>query len=165
MSSTDRLLMSAQDMTDALKQPHPDVHFATIGDETIAALETLADIFTKKFKKTVAPEIPQAPVKAAENKQPKALVQPTLPSPLKRQYQTRLQTQVSPTSPANVGEHQSSPQPPRVVTPAKGYVEPTRVPTGARRVSPRNLSQDFFWIWAAPIVQLPLVRIIEHTHQ
>jgi hypothetical protein len=51
MSSTDRILMAAQDMTDALKHPHPDVLFATIGDDTIAALEKLSEIFTRKFKK------------------------------------------------------------------------------------------------------------------
>jgi hypothetical protein len=70
MSSTDRLLMAAQDMTDALKQPHPDVPFSTIGDDTISALATLADIFSRKFKKVEAPEIALAPVKAAANKQP-----------------------------------------------------------------------------------------------
>jgi hypothetical protein len=42
MFSTDRILMAAQDMTDALKHPHPDVLFATIGDDTIAALEKLS---------------------------------------------------------------------------------------------------------------------------
>jgi hypothetical protein len=52
--------------------------FSTIGGDTISALSTLADIFIRKVKKTVAPEIPQAPVKAAENKQPEVLVQPTL---------------------------------------------------------------------------------------
>jgi hypothetical protein len=104
MSFTDRLLIAAQDMTGALKQPRPDVPFATIGDDTIPALATLADIFTRKFKHTVAPAMPHAPVKAAENKQPEALVQPTLASPLKHQYQTRLQTQVSPTAPAKVIE-------------------------------------------------------------
>jgi hypothetical protein len=51
MSSTDRILMTAQDMTDALKHPHPDVPFATIGDDTIAVLEKLSEIFTRKFKK------------------------------------------------------------------------------------------------------------------
>jgi hypothetical protein len=50
MSSTDRILMTAQDMTDALKHPHPDVPFANIGHETISNLTTLAEIFTKKFK-------------------------------------------------------------------------------------------------------------------
>jgi hypothetical protein len=34
MSSTDRVLMAAPDMTDALRYPHPDVPFATIGDDT-----------------------------------------------------------------------------------------------------------------------------------
>jgi hypothetical protein len=51
MSSTDCILMAAQDMTDALKHPHPDVHFTTIGDDTISALANLAEIFTRKFKK------------------------------------------------------------------------------------------------------------------
>jgi hypothetical protein len=51
MSSTDRILVAAQDMTDALKHPHPDVPFTTIGNDTIAALEKLAEIFTRKFKK------------------------------------------------------------------------------------------------------------------
>jgi hypothetical protein len=126
-----------------LKQPHPDVPFAAIGDDTISALATLADIFTREFKKTVAPEIPQSPVKAAENKHPEALVQPTLESPLKRQYQTILQTQFSPTAPANLSEAQSSPLSLRVVTPATLYVASPSVSTGARQLSPRNLSQDF----------------------
>jgi hypothetical protein len=42
--------MAAQDMTDALKHPHPNVPFATIGNDTISALATLAEIFTRKFK-------------------------------------------------------------------------------------------------------------------
>jgi hypothetical protein len=50
MSSTDRILMTAQDMTYALKHPHPDVPFTTIGDDTISALATLVEIFTRKFK-------------------------------------------------------------------------------------------------------------------
>jgi hypothetical protein len=54
--------MAAQYMTGALKKTHPDVPFATIGDDTISALATLADIFKKKFKKTDAPEIPLASV-------------------------------------------------------------------------------------------------------
>jgi hypothetical protein len=43
--------MAAQDMTDALKHPNPDVPFSTIGDNTITALEKLSEIFTRKFKK------------------------------------------------------------------------------------------------------------------
>jgi hypothetical protein len=51
ISSTDRILMAAQDMTDALKHSHPDVPFTTIGDDTISALATLAD-FHQKVQKT-----------------------------------------------------------------------------------------------------------------
>jgi hypothetical protein len=38
LSSTDRLIMAANDMTDALKNPHFEVPFAQVGDDTIAAL-------------------------------------------------------------------------------------------------------------------------------
>jgi hypothetical protein len=44
LSSTDRLIMAANDMTNALKNPHPAVPFAKIGDYTIAALTQLAEI-------------------------------------------------------------------------------------------------------------------------
>jgi hypothetical protein len=45
LSSTDRLLMAAKDMTDAFQNPHPDVPFASVGDETIEDLTDLAAIF------------------------------------------------------------------------------------------------------------------------
>jgi hypothetical protein len=51
MSSSDRILMAAQDMPDALKHSNPDVLFSTIGDDTITALATLSEIFTRKFTK------------------------------------------------------------------------------------------------------------------
>jgi hypothetical protein len=57
MSFTDLILMASQDMTGALKHPHQDVLFATIGEDTISALATLAEIFTRKFKKTEAQNI------------------------------------------------------------------------------------------------------------
>jgi hypothetical protein len=38
LSSTDRLLMAAKDMTDALQNPHPEVPLASVGDDTILAL-------------------------------------------------------------------------------------------------------------------------------
>jgi hypothetical protein len=136
MSSTDRVLMASQDMTDALKHPHPDIPFATIGDDIISALATLSEIFTRKFKKAEAPVIPSAPIKSAANKQPQSQVQPTLTSPLKCKYQTISQIHVSPAS-------HNVPQPPRVVTPATRNAAPPRVPTGARELSPRNLSQAF----------------------
>jgi hypothetical protein len=37
LSSTDRLLMAAKYMTDALHNPHRDVPFASVGDDTMDA--------------------------------------------------------------------------------------------------------------------------------
>jgi hypothetical protein len=75
LSSTGRLLMAANNTTDAFKHPvnpHLDVPFAKVGDDTITALSQLAEIFKDKFQKHLAPELVQAPIKAAENKQPAA---------------------------------------------------------------------------------------------
>jgi hypothetical protein len=55
-------------MTDAFKHPHSHVPFATVGDDTITALSQLSEIFKNKFQKPLAPELVQAPVKAARNK-------------------------------------------------------------------------------------------------
>jgi hypothetical protein len=48
--STDRLIMAAKDMTDALQNPHPEVPFAHVGDATISALAELATIFKLKLR-------------------------------------------------------------------------------------------------------------------
>jgi hypothetical protein len=114
-SSTDRLLMAAHDMTDALKHPHPGVPFSTIGDETITALTTLAAIFKNKFKKPLAPVIIESPIKAAANKHPAVLIQPIITSPTKHNYHTVSHTEVN-QAPANFIESQKSPQPLMVVT-------------------------------------------------
>jgi hypothetical protein len=66
LSSTDRLIMAANDMSNALKTPHPEVPFSHIGDDTIAALTTLAEIFKNKFQKVQILGLPTAPAKAAE---------------------------------------------------------------------------------------------------
>jgi hypothetical protein len=83
MSSTDRILMAAKDMTDALKHPHPDIHFTTIGDDTISALATLAEIFTRKFKKPEAANGPPATQKTAANKRQNSQPHTELTSPIK----------------------------------------------------------------------------------
>jgi hypothetical protein len=41
--------MAAKDMIDALQNPHPEVPFAHIGDDTILALAELAAIFKLKL--------------------------------------------------------------------------------------------------------------------
>jgi hypothetical protein len=43
--------MAAKDMKDALQNPHPDVSFAHVGDDTISALTELAEIFKLKLQK------------------------------------------------------------------------------------------------------------------
>jgi hypothetical protein len=47
--------------------------------------------------------------------------------------------------PAHGSEYRYSPQLPRVVTPATRSTAPPRVPTRARNLSPRNLSEGDFW--------------------
>jgi hypothetical protein len=51
MSSIDRILMAGQYMTDALKHPHHDVPFTTIGDDTITALEFFPRNLHKEVQK------------------------------------------------------------------------------------------------------------------
>jgi hypothetical protein len=63
LSSTDRLLMAAKDMTDALQNPHPEVPFASVGDDTISALTDLAAIFKLKLRQTLSLAPQAAPTK------------------------------------------------------------------------------------------------------
>jgi hypothetical protein len=55
LSSTDRLLMAAKDMTDASQNPHTEVPIARVGDDTILALAELAAIFKLKLRQTPSP--------------------------------------------------------------------------------------------------------------
>jgi hypothetical protein len=55
LSSTDRLLMTAKDMMDALQNSHAEVPFASVGDDTILALAELAAIFKLKSHQTPSP--------------------------------------------------------------------------------------------------------------
>jgi hypothetical protein len=61
VSSTDILLMVAKDMTDALQNPHPEVPFTSVGDDTISALAELAAIFKIKLRQTPSPTHQAAP--------------------------------------------------------------------------------------------------------
>jgi hypothetical protein len=45
LSSPDRLLMAASNMSNALQHPHLEVHFHRVRADTISALTALADIF------------------------------------------------------------------------------------------------------------------------
>jgi hypothetical protein len=131
--------MAAKDMYDALKHPHPDFTFAQVGDDTITALAKLAAIFKNKFQKPKAPELLQAPLKAAENKQPAALIKQILTSPMQHYYQTRSQR------PTNANPSRNTPLPTRVIIPMTSQAASLRVPARTQHISPRNLSQDDFW--------------------
>jgi hypothetical protein len=104
----------------------------------------LATLFKNKFQKPLAPELVQAPVKAAENKQPAAMVQPILTYPMKQNYQTRSH-HTSPRQPANISQSRNSPLLLRVVTPVARHAASPRVPARTHNLSPRNFSQDDFW--------------------
>jgi hypothetical protein len=73
LSSTDRLLMAAKDMTGVLQNPHPAVPFASFGDDTIAALTDLTAIFKLKLQ--------QAPSPATQASPPKVVSRPRLVPP------------------------------------------------------------------------------------
>jgi hypothetical protein len=139
LSSTDMLLMADNDMTNALKPPHPEVPFAHVRDDTITLLTQLADIFKNKFQKPKSPELTHAPIKAAENKRPAALTQSVLTSPMQHRYQTRSQISIHTKTTSKM------PLLMRVVTPMTGQAASPRVPARTQNLSPRNLSQDDFW--------------------
>jgi hypothetical protein len=84
--------MASNDMSNALKNPHPEVPFSHIGDDTIATLTKLAEIFKNKFQKIQTPGLPNAPAKATEHTIPAELSHPILASPMHKQFQTRSQT-------------------------------------------------------------------------
>jgi hypothetical protein len=63
LSSTDRLLMAAKEMMDAFQNPHPDVPFAIVGDDTIKALADLAAIFKLKLRQAPSLATPALPAK------------------------------------------------------------------------------------------------------
>jgi hypothetical protein len=130
LPSTYILIMAANDMTNALKNTHPDVPFAHVGDDTIAALTQLAEIFKNKFQKLKSPELSPLPIKAAENKRHPALTQPMLRSPQQHKYQTRSQTTI------NMGNTSNTPLIPRVITPMTSQAASPRVPTLSQNLSP-----------------------------
>jgi hypothetical protein len=148
LSSTDRLIMAANDMTDALKHPHTDVPFNTDGYDTIKALTTLAAIFKNKCNKPPAPELIDSPIKAAENKRPAVLIQTVLKSPVKHTYQTRSQTELNQV-PAHLRESQKL-----ATTSEDDYPSNKKCSTseGAAKGSPppETCPKETYGIWAAP---------------
>jgi hypothetical protein len=138
LSSTDRLIMAAKYMTDALQNPHTEVPFARIEDDTISTLADLAAIFKLKLRQTPPPTLTAAPPKVTQRT---CLAEPSNPildatMPLSRQKisQTTVHTQ----------DIANAPLPPRAVTPRTINPSRPRVPTRSQRLSPHNLSQKDF---------------------
>jgi hypothetical protein len=138
LSSIDRLIMAANDMSNAFKNPHPEVPFSHIGDDTIAALTKLAKFFKNKFQQVQILRLPNAPAKAAERTIPTESSNTSLASPMHQRCQTRSKTITDAQDTTNV------PLLPRVVTPMTRRPAPPRVPMRSQNLSPRNLSQDDF---------------------
>jgi hypothetical protein len=138
LSSANRLIVAAKDTTDALQNPHPEVLFSRVGDDTISTLSELAAIFKLKLRQTSPSTPPAAPPKVTQRLCLAESSNPILASHMPLARQTRSQTTIHTQDIPNV------PLPPRVVTPRTLNPSPPRVPTCSRRLSPRNLSQNDF---------------------
>jgi hypothetical protein len=130
LSSTDRLLMAAKDMTGALQNPHPEVPFASVGDDTISTLTDLAAIFELKLQQTPSPAPQAAPPKVFPHLSLAPLSNQILKSPMSIARQTRSQTKIHTQDIPNV------PLPPRVVTPQTLRQSPPRQTTSVEGTPP-----------------------------
>jgi hypothetical protein len=136
LSSTDRLLMAAKDMMDALQSPHPEVSFAQIGDDTISALADLAEILKLKLRQTLSTTPQAVPPTVVQHPYLADAPHQILNTPMPPSRQTRSETTIHTQYISN------APLPPRVVTPRTPLPSTPRVPPRSQRLSPRNLSQD-----------------------
>jgi hypothetical protein len=89
VSSTYILIMAAKDMMDALQNPHPEVPFARVGDDTILALAELAAIFKLKLRQHQPPTLPDAPPKVTQRPCLTESSNPILASPMPLPRKTR----------------------------------------------------------------------------
>jgi hypothetical protein len=141
--------MADNDMTDALKHPHPDVPFNTVEEDKISALTTLAAIFKRKYNKSPGQHLIGSPIKAAEKKLPAVYIQPVLTYPVKNIYQIRSKTQVNTVPPTSVSLE--------IVTSSEGG-HPTNkncitsegASKGAEPPPPEKIHKETSGTWAAP---------------
>jgi hypothetical protein len=138
LSSTDRLLVAANDMSNALQNPHPEVPFTHVGGDTISALTALAKIFRLKFQKVHIPKIPAPPAKVTQRTSLAESSNPILASPMPPPRQTRSQTTI------HAQDITNAPFLLRAVTPMTSQPAPPRVPMRSQNLAPCNLSQDDF---------------------
>jgi hypothetical protein len=138
LPSSDRLIMAAKGMPDALQNPHPEVPFAQIDYDTMSSLAELAAIFKLKLRRTPADTLPDAPLKVIQCPCPAESSNPLLSYPMPPPRQIRSQTTI------HTQDMTNAPLPPRVVTPRTLRPSPPRVPTRCRRRARHNLSQHDF---------------------
>jgi hypothetical protein len=136
--STKILIMAAKDMTDALQNPHLEVPFSRIRDDTISALADLAAIFRLKLRQTPPPTLPATPPQVTQCPHLAESSNSILASTMPILRQTRSHKTILTRDIAH------APLPPRVVTPRTLNPSPPRVPTRSQRLFPRNLSQNDF---------------------
>jgi hypothetical protein len=84
--------MAASDMTDALQNPHPQVPFAQIGDDTFSALAEFSAIFKLKLQQAPAATLPTVPLKVMQCPCLTKSSSPLLASPMTPPTQTRSHT-------------------------------------------------------------------------
>jgi hypothetical protein len=123
-------------MTNALQNPHPEVPFTRVGDDTIVALTELARSFKLKLRQTPPPTLPAAPTTVTQRPCLAESSNPILDSPIPPQLQTRSHTTI------HAQDITNAPLLPRVGTPMTRNPSPPRVPTRSRNLCPCNLSQD-----------------------
>jgi hypothetical protein len=103
LPSTDRLLVAAKDMTDALENTHPAVPFASLGDDTISALTDLAAIFKLKLQQAPSPTNQASPPKVVSRPSfvppPNKILSSPTPSRRQTRSQTTIHTQDIPNTP------------------------------------------------------------------
>jgi hypothetical protein len=138
LSSTDTLLMAANDMSNALQNPHPEVPFTHVGDDPISALTALAETFKLKFQKVHIPILPAPPANVTQRTCLAESSYPILAYPMPPPRQTRPQTKI------HARDMTNAPLLLRVVTPMKSQPSPPRVPRHSQNLAPRNLSQYDF---------------------
>jgi hypothetical protein len=88
LSSTNRLIMAAKDMRDALQNPPPEVPFAHVRDDTISALAELAKKFKLRLRQTPPPTLPAAPPTVTQRTCLPKSSNPILASPMPLSRQT-----------------------------------------------------------------------------
>jgi hypothetical protein len=157
LSSTDRLLMAVKDMTDAFQNTHPDVPFASIGDDTISALTDLAAIFKLKLQHAPSPAAQASPATGVPRPSLIPSATQILNSPIPNRRHTRPHTTVHTPDTPDV------PLPPRVVTPQTLRESPRGCPLAPSDSRPATCLKMTSAEWTQPIWRLPSEIIIGHN--